>query len=203
MTRRPTVLPTANTVPLLLSLFAILIFVTTTFAGDLSTMEDRLSCGTTEVRAFTTCRVTPTSVFDSECAEQYLLFANSKTGTSVKVPASGQLRERRGAHGKNMGTWLDALACEWGCLKGRANRTLVLIEYWNGGICDECEWDEIFDLEGHRLATSKVPFRTKEKEARRIRDTFYKKYRELGLPMPWPETSFHRFTVFDRLPLSE
>jgi hypothetical protein len=85
---------------------------------------------------------------------------------------------------------------DWACLKGR-NETFVLIGYTRGGICSRCQWDEIFDLEGHMLASSEVPPSAKKKEEERIKGAFYKKYRALGLPMPWPDSSFQLFRGFE------
>jgi len=179
-----------------LSALTILLFGSIVSASDLYTAQDRLVCKNTEVRAFTTCTSDSTVAMDAECTEQHFLFADRDGKVLARVPGSARLSQRLRDDGKDMGTWLDALARDWACLKGR-NSPFVVITYWNGGNCSRCDWDEIFDLKGHRLATSEVPPWVNEKEEERIGKAFYKKYDALGLPMPWPHSSFQWFRVFE------
>jgi hypothetical protein len=172
----------------------LLLFASICYAGDLATVEDRFVCGNTEVRVFTTCGSDPEADFYMECTEQHFLFVDRDGKVLARVPGSARLSQRD--DGKDMGTWLDFLARDWACLKGR-NSPFVVIRYWNGGNCSRCDWDEIFDLKGHRLATSEVPPWVNEKEEERIGKAFYKKYDALGLPMPWPHSSFQWFRVFE------
>ncbi len=179
-----------------LSLLAILFVGSVASARDPVMVEDRLVCEDTEVRVFTTCTSDSTVFMNAECTEQHFLFVNEKEKMSRGIPASGRLREIYGAHGVKMGKRLDALAADWACLRGR-DKSFVLIGYANGGNCSRCEWDEIFDLRGRRLASSKVPESVGEKEERRINDAFDRKYDALGLPMPWPHSSFQPFRIFE------
>ncbi len=180
-----------------LSLLAMLLLGSVASAGGPVMVEDRLACDDTEVRVFTTCTSDPMAPLDAPCIEQHFLFVNEKEKVSRRVPASGRLREVYGAHGVKMGKRLDAMAEDWACMGGRDNKSFVLIESSTGGNCSRCEWDEIFDLKGHRLASSKVPESVGKKEAERINDVFDRKYDALGLPMPWPDSSFQSFRIFE------
>jgi hypothetical protein len=171
-------------------------FATVCYAGDLATVEERLVCGNTEVRVFTTCGSKPEADFFMECTEQHFLFADRDGKVLARVRGSGQLRQRLRDDGKDMGTWLNGLAVDWACLRGR-NSSVVLISYSSRGNCSGCEWDEILDLKGHRLASSEVPPRVKEKEEERIGKAFDKTYDALGLPMPWPYSLFQRIRAFE------
>jgi hypothetical protein len=179
-------------------LFAItlLLFASVVYASDLATVEERLLCGNTEVRVFSTCGSDPKADLFGECTEQHFLFADRDGKVLARVPGSARLSQRLRDDGKDMGTWLDALAVAWACLRGR-DSSFVVITYSNGGNCTRCEWYEIFDLKGHRLATSEVPPWVNEKEEERIGKAFYKKYDALGLPTPWPDSSFQWFRVFE------
>ena len=180
-----------------LSMLAMLLLSSVASAKDPVMVEDRLACEDTEVRVFTTCTSDPTVPLDAPCTEQHFLFVNEKEKMSRRVPASGRLREVRGAHGVKMGKRLDALAEDWACMKGRDNKSFVFIGYYTGGICDRCEWWEIFDLKGRRLASSKVPESVGEKEAERIRHAFIRKNNALGLPRRWPDSAFQWFRIFE------
>ena len=133
----------------------LLLFASICYASDLATVEDRLVCGSTEVRVFTTCGSNPKADLFGECTEQHFLFADRGgkvlTGHTIRTTQS-EVRD----DGKDMGTWLDALAVAWACLRGR-DSSFVVISYSNRGNCSRCEWYEVFDLKGHRLATSEVP----------------------------------------------
>jgi len=174
----------------------LVLFASVCYASDLATVEDRLVCGNTEVRVFTTCGSKPEADLFMECTEQHFLFVDRGGKILARVPGSARLSQRLRDDGKDMGTWLDALARGWACLKGR-NSSFVVITYWNGGNCSRCEWYEIFDLKGHRLATSEVPPWVSEKKEERIGKAFGKKYDALGLPMPWPHSSFQWLRIFE------
>ena len=162
-------------------------------ARDLFTAEDKLVCENTEVRVFTTCPSDSKNVLDSDCIEQYFLFVDMNKKTTRKVRASGRLeRIYEDVPGREMEKSLESLALDWACLRGR-DGSYVLIGYSNGGNCVRCEWDEIFDLKGHRLASSEVRPSAKNKEEERILEAFDKKYEALGLPLPWPHSSFQLF----------
>jgi hypothetical protein len=181
-----------------LFVLAILSLSSVVSARDLYTAEDRMVCGDTEVRASTTCTSDSDGLVISDCLEQHFVFSNLTEKVSRKISASCRLRERYGNHGKKMGKWLDIPAFDWACLKGRDGSSYILIGYFNGGICDRCEWDEIFDLHGNRLATDEVGPQATHNEEERIIHAFNKKYRALHLPMPWPDSSFKTIRRFEK-----
>jgi hypothetical protein len=180
-----------------LALISILFFCFPVFASDFSTVEDRLVCGDTDVRAFTTCGPDPYIADLLECTEQYFLLTDAKTGMSTRIPGSGRLEKSLGAHGKDMGTWLNGVAWEWACVKGRGRR-YVMIGYTRGGICIGCEWYELFDLKGHQVAGSKSSPSATEEEATRVVRAFDKKCDALGLPKHWPDSWFRTLRYSDR-----
>jgi hypothetical protein len=180
-----------------LSLLAMLLLGSVASARDPVMVEDRLVCEDTEVWVFTTCTFDPTLPVASPCIEQHFLFANENEKMPRRIPASGRLREVYGAHGVKMGKQLDALAKDWACLKGHDNESFVVIGCSTGGNCPRCEWYDIFDLRGRRLASSKIPEWAGKKEERRINDAFDRKYDALGLPVPWPNSSFGWFRIFE------
>src|SRR5208337_123201 len=55
-------------------------------AGGPVTVEDRLVCGGTEVRVFTTCTFDPALPVASPCIEQHFLFVNDKEKVSRRIP---------------------------------------------------------------------------------------------------------------------
>jgi hypothetical protein len=144
------------------------------------TRTDELSCGNTKVRAFTTCA--GNSDPRGSCTEQHFVFSDETTGAFVKVPASGETAAGANFEGR-MGVWLYGVAWQWACLKGKTG-AYVVMTYANGGNCDTCEWVEIFDLKGRRLATDGGP-KTNANIAR-----FNKTWGSLGLPRLWPEKAF-------------
>lgn len=138
------------------------------------TATDELSCGEVKVKVVTTC--TDERSPQPDCIRQHFVFSNQETGASVKVQGSGRLV--KGDPPENFAS-LDALAVHWACVKGKAG-PYVLIDYSTGGRCDSCQWHELFDLKGKRLATSQVvdPYGPDTR--------FTKKWDSLGLPEPWP-----------------
>jgi hypothetical protein len=155
------------------------LFLATAARGEgLYTRTDELSCGNTVVHAFSTCYVDPEHADD--CAEQHFLFVKKTSGAFTRVRASGEPVATTNSKDKR-GIWLYGLAWRWACLKGKAGN-YVVIDYSAGGNCDTCEWREIFDLTGRRLATSR------KSEAGATR--FDKEWDSLGLARHSPEKAF-------------
>jgi hypothetical protein len=157
--------------------------------------EDQMLCENMLVEAYTTCTEESRAVGLSECTDQFFIFNNPEIGGSSKVSGSGELRYRLGAHGRPMGRWLDSLAWSWACLKG-SRASFIVVAYSNGGNCSGCEWWEIFDLTGKKLAGSKVPPSRGDEALREADNAFDKEYDLLGLPRPWPRALFRRIHVF-------
>jgi hypothetical protein len=163
----------------------ILLCAPVAFADDLSTLEEGFVCENIKVQVSTTCASDPEAPFDQRCAEQHFIFADANGKILAKVPASGQLREKVGLHGKKMGEWLDGLASGGACLKGR-DGSFVVIKYFTTQLFDPIPaWDEIYDLKGHMLASSRVVEPVVNEEKERIEKEYHQTYRALGLP--WGE----------------
>ncbi len=168
----------------------ILLFASAVFGDDLSTLEEGFVCENIKFQVSTTCASDPEAPFDLRCAEQHFIFADANGKILAKVPASGQLREKTGLHGRKMGQWLDGLAMRGSCLKGR-DGTFVVIEYINTQLFSPIPgWEEIYDLKGNMLASSRVPGPVADEEKERIRKAYYKTYLAMGLP------PFHDFEQF-------
>ena len=72
----------------------------------------------------------------------------------------------------NAGQQLTFLAGSWGCAAGKSQEYL-LVNFFNGGNCEQCERFEIVDLKGQRLTPDGK--------------NFSRKYERLGLPKPFPK----------------
>ena len=158
----------------------------------LYTRTDALSCDGAAVRAFTTCTVQADKVRSAACTEQHFVFLDQTAGASVTVRGSGKLA--RDAD-KGTGLWLDELALDWACLKGKAGY-YVVIGYGRTELCGLwgelglCGWDEVYDVHGREVATNKHAD-TVDDAAR-----YEKKWDSLGLPEPWPRDPFSPIQLF-------
>ena len=177
-----------------LPLFSILLFGSVVLADDLSTLEEGFVCESTQFRVSTTCASDPEAPFDLRCAEQHFIFADANGKILAKMPASGQVKEKVGVDGRKMGQWLDALAMQGACLKGR-DGSFVVIGYITTILFSSVHgWDEIYDLKGHMLASSRVTEQASKEERDRIVDAYYTTYQAMGLPeLPG---NFHWFRNF-------
>jgi hypothetical protein len=166
--------------------FAILFLLmgTPAHGRELYTRTDELSCGNTLVQAFTTC--TAESEEYPWCTEQHFLFRNKTTGAFTRVEASREPVVGRDREGGRIGIWLSMVAARWACLRGKS-QSYVVIDYGGSGVCDYCWRDEIFDLNGRKLASQKRTDSTTNDTVTR----FARKWRSLGLPpYPWPLDEF-------------
>lgn len=74
------------------------------------------------------------------CSKQYFEFADRNTGESIVKPASGITSDDY------------YLASRLQCMRGKT-QSYLMVMYYNGGNCDKCEWAEIRDLTGKKVAT--------------------------------------------------
>lgn len=165
-------------------LFIILSFImflnqSYSYAGATYEKLTEINCSNTIVQVSTRCLDNDQGSFPF-CVKQELVFNNVTDAKTIRQPASGILVKN---NYRSIDA-LDALISKIACVKGR-EKSYLLIQYYNGGNCDECEWNEIFDLAGNKLSTSK-----KVKGLNNDDIVFEKTYEELGLPKPWPRSSF-------------
>jgi hypothetical protein len=152
----------------------------------LYTRTDALSCGSALVRAFTTCTVQTDKIRPAACTEQHFVFLDQTTGASVTVNGSGKIA---GDARKGTRLWLDDLALDWACLKGKAGY-YVVIGYGRTEPCGLwgelglCGWDEVYDVHGRDLAIRNGAGMADDGAQNE------KKWDSLGLPEPWPRDSF-------------
>jgi len=121
-------------------------------ATELSSKTNELICENVKVKITTKCTGESNPIVP-DCIEQYLLFIDQTTNKTVRRDTSGKLMSVRDARGKSIGRYLDALATGWVCKKG-ISKPYLIVWYNTGGNCDECEWQEIFDLNGTVLAST-------------------------------------------------
>ncbi len=177
-----------------IAFFILLISFSCVFSGtvngeDLFTSVDEMKCSDTVIKVSTECPLEnkPGSVF--ECTRQDFIFLDKKTGTSKKVVCSGEAVPDPGPKGELLGSYLDALAVSWACVKGK-NEWYLLVRYTTFGTCEDCEWTEIYSLEGYRLTSDRTHYSQADAEKDRQVVEFKKTYSHLGLPTPWPQDAF-------------
>jgi hypothetical protein len=137
---------------LVFSFITILIINTITFAAESNIKMNELICDNVKISIITKC-VGESNPVVPDCIEQYYLFTNQITKKTIKKDTSGKLANVKDAKGKTIGHYLDALATGWVCVKGKSKPYLI-VWYNTGGNCDECEWQEILDLNGNMLAAT-------------------------------------------------
>ncbi len=162
----------------------------------LYTRTDELACGNALVQTFTTCTEDSETPVFAACVEQHFLFLNQTTGSTVRVEASGdpfvdqhsyQARSEMWLK-QRFGIWLNGLAVDWACLQGKAG-PYVVIGYIIGD-CRACGFDDVFDVNGRKVASSKNADTDDEKTA------YENKWHSLGLPEPWPWDPFVSIQLF-------
>jgi hypothetical protein len=112
----------------------------------------QLLCDGVKIQVVTQC-LDDSNLATPDCTMQTFSFLDKSGERTVSKPASGKSVTVKDAKGKSVGRYLDALATDWLCLKGRVQSYLV-VWYSTGGNCDECEWQEVLDLKGKRLAST-------------------------------------------------
>ncbi len=164
---------TVSLLPTMFLMVALSVVAYIVHAEQPYTTESELVCGSTKVQVITRCTDDSHPIVP-DCVEQKFLFRDLTTGRTFSVPASGQLVTVKGANDRPIGRSLDALATSWRCIKGKSQPYLI-IWYNSGGNCEECEWQEILDLTGKRLAST-LPKTTQNQKA------FNGLWSKLGLP---------------------
>jgi hypothetical protein len=137
---------------------AVIFFIAALFAETIAYSKEPylrkndLTCGNAKIQIITRCTGESNSIIP-DCVEQNFWFTDQTTEKTIFKNASGKRVTVKDAKGKTIGQYLDALATGWICAKGKSQ--LYLIVWYNtGGNCDECEWQEILDLNGKKIATT-------------------------------------------------
>jgi len=148
-------------------------------AGDPYVKTTEIKCKDVKVQIKTECLDDTNKAFPN-CISQNISFIDYKTGKSITIPSSGKLTK----NSYDPIRILDTLVSKLACVEG-GNAIYLLIGYYNGGNCEECEWYEILDLSGKNLASSR-----KIKGLKGKYENFNEAYKKFGLPEPWPRKFF-------------
>lgn len=164
------------------------------FSGTVNGKEmfinvDEMECSDTVIKVSTECPSGNRRASVFECTRQDLVFLNRKTGASTKVACSGEPVRDPDTRGELSGNYLDALAVSWACVKGK-KEWYLLVRCTTFGTCEDCEWTEIYSLEGYRLAGDRTQYGQAGTERDRLIVEFKKACSHLGLPTPWPRDAF-------------
>jgi hypothetical protein len=171
--------------------FSILfLFTTPLCAEELFTRTDELSCGNTVVQAFTTCTEDSHDVDTAVCMEQHFLFTDKKTGASVRLEGSGDPIVDRGFAGGKTRILYNGLTRNWACLTGRAGFYVYVRVTRRIPTDTGYTWDELWDLRGRRLASTKG-------DSDKIWKRFYRIWDSKDLPThPLPDYAFVPIQLF-------
>jgi hypothetical protein len=154
------------------------LFVANTEAGSIQQINNEISCDDAKVTIISDCdKYEPLSYFP-HCNRQNINIV--KAGIDKTVKASGKLTSVRDGKGRIIGRWLGAVISEVACAKGDQKHYL-LVGYYNGGNCEKCEWYELYDLNGIRLAGG---------NSRNEKKNFAATYKKIGMPQEWPSSLF-------------
>ncbi len=129
-----------------------------------------LLCDGTKVAVTTLCSDDSSLVYP-KCQSQSLAFTNLATNKVVTTRSTQAITVKM--FGSEM---IDGLAGSWACLKGK-NNTYLVVRFYNGGNCEECEWLEIYDLDGRNLTP----------KSRKHRSEFGERFGALCLQENWKE----------------
>ncbi len=172
-----------RTIPNILSsiIIFLLLFLTynCSYAQGTYVKSTEIKCENINVQIKTQCLSDSKGPFPF-CISQEILLTRATDARIIRIPTSAKLTK---TDFEPLPT-LDALVSEIACVKGY-KKSYLLIGYYTGGNCDECEWYEIFDLDGNKLASSE-----KIKGQKGSDEKFKKTYEELGLPKKWPRSLF-------------
>ncbi|BEH11693.1 hypothetical protein GSUET_33050 [Geobacter sulfurreducens subsp. ethanolicus] len=89
------------------------------------------------------------------CIEQKISITNITTNKSITVMTSSISYNDEALTGHKGGKLLDGLAVSWQCAKDKEENELLLLNFTNGGNCKSCEWDEIYDMSGRVVVSTK------------------------------------------------
>ncbi len=145
-------------------------------AEELYTKSAEMICADTKVRVVTEC-YDDTDYTPPLCSKQQFQFTDNNTNKTITTPSAGRFSEE-----------FNELATSWACIKGRSQYYL-LVRYNNGGNCSDCEWFEIVDLHGKKLASDRG------KTSGNANKHFKNIYKKIGLPQSWPRSSFVRIPL--------
>lgn len=164
-------------------LFAVYLLASiTVYAQQNYTTSAELFCDNVKVQVVTKC-VDDSYLSFPFCVEQRFIFTDQKTNKTYNISASGKIVAQVDSRNRKIGEVLDYLAVSMASVKGKT-KSYLLVRYYNGGNCGECEWYEIYDLNGSRLATSRG----------KVTGIKYKNfenvYKQIGLPEQWPRLLF-------------
>lgn len=104
----------------------------------------KITCNSTEITATTTC-ISGDLAGYPVCQTQEFGF-HRENGKSITIKAEGLLIKPESQEAE----MLDYLASAWTCATGM-NGIYLIVNYYNGGNCSECEFYEIYDLNGTKL----------------------------------------------------
>ncbi len=150
------------------TIFIVLLFSLAGIAGaeELYSKSAKTVCGNTNVSVITECYA-DSDVLPS-CTKQQFEFRTIGISNPNTINTLGKPGDY-------------SLATAFACVKGKS-QYYILINHNNGGNCEECEWSELFDLNGKKL--------TSDRNAKDAYERFSKIYTKLGLPKTWPRSSF-------------
>lgn len=141
-----------------------------TFAAEPYIKTAELICGDVRVIVTTKCADDSYPAYP-DCQKQQFVFSNLKTGHTQKLDANGRLIKSKSSTATSV---LDGLASNWTCVNGK-KATYIVSGYYNGGNCEECEWYEIYSLQGLNLTLN----------ARKNKTLFDKTLSRLGVARDW------------------
>jgi hypothetical protein len=113
---------------------------------EIQSATTKILCGGSEITVVTTCSAEMLGGFPS-CQEQDFLF-HSK-GVSFKVKAAGFLIKPKKSEPRLLDYIASDLACQVNPMSSDEN--YIVVRYYNGGNCLECELYVVYDLQGNVL----------------------------------------------------
>jgi hypothetical protein len=147
-------------------------------AGNIQQIKNEYLCDDTKVTIISDCDRDELPPYFPSCNKQSIMF--SRQGKDITVKASGKLTSVRDGKGRVIGKWLDAVISSVACVQGK-NKHYLLLSYYTGGNCEQCEWYDIYDLNGSRLAGG-----SSRNDKRKTNAT----YKKLEMPKEWSWSLF-------------
>lgn len=112
-------------------------------AREIRSATTKMQCGNSEVTVVTICGAEMLGGFPS-CQEQDFIFYNNEK--PFKIKAAGFLIKAN----KSEPRLLDYVASDWAC-QASPDGNYIVVRYYNGGNCLECELHMIYNLQGKVL----------------------------------------------------
>ncbi len=105
-----------------------------------------MTCGDATIKAVIRCKKEPTypAGHPMYCSDQYFVFRRAGKETVVRPGKKVPIFAEPG------GYYLLPKAGDWLCAKGKDQYYLYVV-YVQGGNCDTCEWEQIYDLTGRPM----------------------------------------------------